>query len=217
RAVGALARVAVDDLRAVRGDKRLSLRAHVPGHHELHAVTLRGAHEGVSDAGVAGGGVDDRLVLRQRSAAFPVLDHRERRAVLDRAAGVEPFGLRVDLHARELPLEDAHAQKRRAAYELGDPGAHEGGHRFTRIGRGSQPVNTCRRRLRHPAARTRWSGRRLRPSQPGGRITTEASSRRPQPDTAVVVWVLALFAITALGVLPLFFYRLDLSKLTFSS
>ena len=32
-----------------------------------------------------------------------------------------------------------------------------------------------------------------------------------------MVWVLALFAITALGVLPLFFYRLDLSKLTFSS
>ena len=32
-----------------------------------------------------------------------------------------------------------------------------------------------------------------------------------------MVWVLALFAITALGVLPLFFYRLDLSKLSFSS
>ena len=45
-----------------------------------------------------------------------------------------------------------------------------------------------------------------------------SSSRdRPQIDTLVVFWILALFAITALGVLPLFFYRLDLSKLTFST
>lgn len=33
----------------------------------------------------------------------------------------------------------------------------------------------------------------------------------------VLFWIVALFAITALGVLPLFFYRLDLSKLTFST
>jgi membrane protease YdiL (CAAX protease family) len=33
----------------------------------------------------------------------------------------------------------------------------------------------------------------------------------------VVFWLLALFVITALGALPLFFYRLDLSKLTFST
>ena len=30
-------------------------------------------------------------------------------------------------------------------------------------------------------------------------------------------WALALFAITGIGMLPLFFYRLDLSKLTFST
>jgi membrane protease YdiL (CAAX protease family) len=40
---------------------------------------------------------------------------------------------------------------------------------------------------------------------------------RPQTDTVVVFWLLALFVITALGALPLFFYRLDLSKLTFST
>lgn len=45
-----------------------------------------------------------------------------------------------------------------------------------------------------------------------------SSSRdRPQVDTVVVFWILALFVITALGALPLFFYRLDLSKLTFST
>jgi len=44
-----------------------------------------------------------------------------------------------------------------------------------------------------------------------------SSRNRPQIDTVVVFWILALFAITALGALPLFFYRLDLSKLTFST
>jgi len=45
-----------------------------------------------------------------------------------------------------------------------------------------------------------------------------SSSRdRPVIDAVVVFWILALFAITALGALPLFFYRLDLSKLTFST
>jgi len=33
----------------------------------------------------------------------------------------------------------------------------------------------------------------------------------------VAVWVAAVFAITGIGMLPLFFYRLDLSKLTFST
>src|SRR5205823_484015 len=36
-------------------------------------------------------------------------------------------------------------------------------------------------------------------------------------DTVVIVWIIALFAITALGAAPLWFYRLDLSKLTFST
>ena len=40
---------------------------------------------------------------------------------------------------------------------------------------------------------------------------------RRQSGTIVVFWIVGLFAITALGVLPLFFYRLDLSKLTFST
>jgi uncharacterized protein len=43
------------------------------------------------------------------------------------------------------------------------------------------------------------------------------SRNRPEIDTVVVFWILALFAITVLGALPLFFYRLDLSKLTFST
>src|SRR6266567_8301647 len=45
-----------------------------------------------------------------------------------------------------------------------------------------------------------------------------ASSPAPLSQNGVVVaWAFALFAITGIGMLPLFFYRLDLSKLTFST
>jgi membrane protease YdiL (CAAX protease family) len=44
---------------------------------------------------------------------------------------------------------------------------------------------------------------------------TRASSS--QLDFVVAAWIVALFAITGLGILPLFFYRLDLSKLSFST
>ena len=42
-------------------------------------------------------------------------------------------------------------------------------------------------------------------------------NRAASNNAVVLVWVAALFGITALGILPLFFYRLDLSTLTFST
>ena len=45
----------------------------------------------------------------------------------------------------------------------------------------------------------------------------EARRRPLSMNAAVVAWVIALSAITGIGMLPLFVYRLDLSKLTFSS
>src|SRR5438874_2044806 len=46
---------------------------------------------------------------------------------------------------------------------------------------------------------------------------SSANRERPQLDPVFVFWLAALFVITGLGALPLFFYRIDLSKLTFSS
>src|SRR2546423_7309637 len=46
---------------------------------------------------------------------------------------------------------------------------------------------------------------------------SSASRERPHLDPVAVFWLVALFAITGLGALPLFFYRIDLSKLTFST
>src|SRR5437016_13332637 len=46
---------------------------------------------------------------------------------------------------------------------------------------------------------------------------SSANRERPQLDPVFVFWLVALFVITGLGALPLFCYRIDLSKLTFSS
>src|SRR6266516_5129614 len=51
-------------------------------------------------------------------------------------------------------------------------------------------------------------------------IMTAGSPSPPAPRSQyglVGAWAFALFAITGIGMLPLFFYRLDLSKLTFST
>jgi uncharacterized protein len=45
----------------------------------------------------------------------------------------------------------------------------------------------------------------------------EARTRPISLNRRVAAWVIALFAITGIGMLPLFFYQLDLSKLTFTS
>ncbi|TMD13908.1 MAG: CPBP family intramembrane metalloprotease [Chloroflexi bacterium] len=54
----------------------------------------------------------------------------------------------------------------------------------------------------------------------GWRVSGEVKSgdsRGSGIDTVVVAWIIAVFAITALRALPLFFYHLNLSKLSFTS
>jgi uncharacterized protein len=46
-------------------------------------------------------------------------------------------------------------------------------------------------------------------------VVTE--NRAASSNAVVLIWVVALFAITAIGILPLFVYRLDLSTLSFST
>lgn len=48
-------------------------------------------------------------------------------------------------------------------------------------------------------------------------MTGYARGQKSRLDPVAVLWIVSLFAITALGALPLFFYNLDLSKLTFTT
>ena len=139
-AVGALGRVGQHQLGAVRQETLLALGAGVSREGELDAVAALGADHGVGDAGVAAGGVDQDLVLRQQPAPLAVQDHRHRRAVLDAAAGVVPLGLGKHLDAHAGLGHPAERQQRRVADQF------ENGPRLKpglgRVGRSTRiPIN----------------------------------------------------------------------------
>ena len=117
-AVRAFQRIGELNLGAIGGDQLLALPAHVARHDQLHWVALGRAHQRVGDAGVAGGGIDDGLTRAECPTPFPVLDHGQCCAILHRAAGVEPFGFRVNLETREHPLEEPNLEQWRVADEF---------------------------------------------------------------------------------------------------
>ena len=76
-------------LGAVQPQQLLALAAHALGHRDDEVVALRRAHERERDAGVAGGGLDDRAPARLDPAlGLGRLDHRHADPVLDAAARV---------------------------------------------------------------------------------------------------------------------------------
>jgi len=70
-------------------------------------------HHRQPDAGVARGRLDDRAAGLQDAAAFGVFDHRQRDAVLDRAAWVGAFG--PDPHLAAGAEQPVDADVRRVA------------------------------------------------------------------------------------------------------
>ena len=63
------------------------------GTTRIEAVALRDADLRQAEAGIAGGRLDDGAAGRQPAVALGGLDHRQRDAVLDRAAGILAFEL----------------------------------------------------------------------------------------------------------------------------
>ena len=64
------------------------LQAHVLRHDQDHAVAADGGGHRQRDAGVAAGGLHQRVARADLAAPLGGGDHRQRRAVLDRARGV---------------------------------------------------------------------------------------------------------------------------------
>ena len=67
--------------------------AHLVGDDENEPVALGGCDQREAEAGVAGGRLDDRSAGFEPPFPFGGLDHRERRPVLDRTAGIGAFEL----------------------------------------------------------------------------------------------------------------------------
>src|SRR5205085_7565191 len=99
RAVRAFERAGQHKLDAVGAQYLLALLTGVLRQSELDAVAARRANPAISDAGVAARRIKDDLVARETACALAFQDHAKRGPVLDRAARVEPLGLRANLNA----------------------------------------------------------------------------------------------------------------------
>src|SRR5262249_40589930 len=86
-----------------------------------------GADHCVSDAGVAGGGVEDRAARAEQAFPLAIDDHGGRGAILYGPAGVLPFGFGVQLDAAVSALEATQPEERGIADEI------EGGPRRGKI------------------------------------------------------------------------------------
>ena len=80
------------------------------GHDDRDVVALRGGHEREADAGVAARRFDEVVAGFDLAGLFGGFDHRQRRSVFRRAAGV----LRLDLRGDRRAGRGLHLHQRRA-------------------------------------------------------------------------------------------------------
>ena len=135
-------RVALADVRA--GDPHIDAEAaqvldflprHLVRHHQHQAIALEDAHLGETEAGVAGGGLDDGPAWLQPPVLLRRLNHGQGDPVLDRAAGVGVLELHEQAAGSDVEL--IQLQQRRMADQVEggadssklklDGGRHEGG------------------------------------------------------------------------------------------
>ena len=100
RALHALRARREHERRAVREHQPPPLDRHAVRHHQHQLVALDRRDHREADAGVARRGLDDRAARLELAGRLGVLDHRQRDAVLDRAAGVRALGLDPDVGGR---------------------------------------------------------------------------------------------------------------------
>ena len=88
-----------DDLRAQCLEHNLLLAAHLLGHRDDHAVAVHSSRHGQTDAGVAAGGLDQRVARLDAPTLLGLQQHALANAVLDGTAGREELALDEELAA----------------------------------------------------------------------------------------------------------------------
>ena len=96
---------------AVGGHQLPTLDRHRLRHHQHQLVALYRRHHRQPDAGVPRRGLDDHAVLREQTALFGILDHRERDAILDAAPRIRPLELHPHVHARIEQAMQTHVRR----------------------------------------------------------------------------------------------------------
>ena len=119
-AVRSLERWCENRFRAEGLDDLATFLVDVLRHHQLHLVALGGADQRVGDAGIPRGRVEDHLLHGQLAGSLGLLDHAQRRPVLDRATWIEPLGFGVKGDVRKLLLQQADPDQRGVADPLQD-------------------------------------------------------------------------------------------------
>ncbi len=102
RAIGAFVAGSDDQFGSECAEDFLALMRSAVRQAQRDAVAERRANHGVSDAGIAAGGIDDAFAGRQLAGSEAGLDHAQGRAILDRASWIEPFRLSGKLDVWEL-------------------------------------------------------------------------------------------------------------------
>jgi hypothetical protein len=95
-----------------------ALDALVLGHDQDHPVAARGSDHRQRNAGIAGGGFDQRVSRADLAALLGARDHRQRRAILDRPGRVVALELAENAVAARFasrPRQALQAHQRRAA------------------------------------------------------------------------------------------------------
>ena len=123
RAVGAFVAGSDDEFGSECAENFLTLVRSAVRQAQGDSVAECGGDHGVGNAGVAAGGVDDALARCQLAGGQAGLDHAQGRAILDGAAGVEPFGLGGELDVGVVAADPLQAQKGRVADEVEDGAA----------------------------------------------------------------------------------------------
>ncbi len=89
-----------DDPRAVELQQLTPFHRGVLGHHADQLIALQTGGHRQRNAGVAAGGLEDRRARRQQAVPLGLLDHPQRRPVLDRAGRVAVLELGPQPHMR---------------------------------------------------------------------------------------------------------------------
>ena len=105
-ALHALGALGEHQLRAVGLHQLAALHGHGLRHDDDDAVAPGRSHGGQTDAGVAGGGLDDDGTRLQHALRFRVVDHGLGDTVFYRTGGVEIFQLGQDFRGQVLVLFD---------------------------------------------------------------------------------------------------------------
>ena len=118
-ALHALRAVGQDELRPVGLHEQAALDAHGLGHRDDDLVPARGGHGSEADAGIAGGGFDDRGARADLAARLGIVEHGFGDAVFDRTGRIEILELAEHAGLQALLRFDAlELEERRIAYEL---------------------------------------------------------------------------------------------------